>query len=1038
MASPPPAQPSSLATLNPAMIRRPLTLSANTPLSEAIAQMERTQASCILIAEQQKLIGSFTERDLVKWIASGQTTVDVPLSSAMNPEAIALKASEAQDLPTALNFMRQHRLRHLPIVDDSHCPVGLLEWDNLIETLTSDSPHLPDQSAPQLQEKPAKIPGSAERERLLATIALRIRQSLNLEEILNTAVAEVRQLLQTDRVLIYRFLPDWSGEVAVESVSNSQWSILGKDLKNSCFDSVWLEPYKEGRARAISDIYTEKLSPCHVEFLSQFQVIGNLIVPILQRQESNFNPQEISENNGSEQMSSSAEIQTINQPENPVWGLLCAHHCTGPRSWQPEEIDLIEKLANSVALAIQQATLIEQLQTELAARQQAEKALQKSEETLRMALEAANLWTWDWDILNNQITWSNGYEKLFGLASSSFDSTYQTFEICVHPDDRKSIATAIDRALEERQDYHHEFRIIWPDGTLRWIEGKGTYLYDVEGQAVRMLGTVLDISDRKQAEFSLKQAKDELEIRIAERTAQLSETNRLLQGELFERKQAEAERAKLISILEATSDLIATATGDQHICYLNRAARNFFGIEEHDKLENFSIRDAHPDWAYEIIKNQGIPTAIRDGVWVGETAFLSGGGREILMSQLIVAHFSSDGRVKLLSTIARDIRQQKEIEATVREAERRWRSLLENVRLVVVGFDTQGNVEYVNPFFLELVGYTKTEILGKNWVDFFVPPSEKNRVQSDFFNLAEELFPPYYQNPILAKSGEERIIAWNNTLLRNPQGEVIGTMSIGEDITQRQAIERMKDEFVSVVSHELRTPLTSIYGGLNLIASGLIDANSDKGKRVIAIAAESADRLVRLVNDILDLERLQSGKISLVPQVIDGADAIARAAEQMQEMANRAGITLALFPQKIQLKADGDRLLQVLTNLLSNAIKFSPRGSTVWLSVEQMAVGDSRWGGSDRQSILFTVKDQGRGIPADKIETIFERFQQVDASDSRKKGGTGLGLAICRSIVEQQGGQIWVESILNRGSSFYFTLPAMKVEAEIEWQPNEF
>jgi signal transduction histidine kinase len=183
---------------------------------------------------------------------------------------------------------------------------------------------------------------------------------------------------------------------------------------------------------------------------------------------------------------------------------------------------------------------------------------------------------------------------------------------------------------------------------------------------------------------------------------------------------------------------------------------------------------------------------------------------------------------------------------------------------------------------------------------------------------------------------------------------------------------------------------------------------------VIEIVAENADRLVLLVNDILELERLKLGKIKLLPQTCNTADMMGKARDMMQLLANRSGITLSVFPQAIQVHADCDRIIQVLTNLISNAIKFAPKDSTISLTVELQ---------EKFQQVLFKVKDQGRGIPADKLDIIFERFQQVDASDSRKKGGTGLGLAICRSIIEQHKGKIWAESVLEQGSTFCFTLP---------------
>jgi signal transduction histidine kinase len=157
---------------------------------------------------------------------------------------------------------------------------------------------------------------------------------------------------------------------------------------------------------------------------------------------------------------------------------------------------------------------------------------------------------------------------------------------------------------------------------------------------------------------------------------------------------------------------------------------------------------------------------------------------------------------------------------------------------------------------------------------------------------------------------------------------------------------------------------------------------------------------------------MQSGQSTMAKAACDAAELIAQTVEVMQAIAGKAGVTLSVRSQSVRLWADPDRLIQTLTNLLSNAIKFSPPGSRVWLTVEQQA-----------DYVLFQVKDQGRGIPVDKLESIFERFQQVDSSDARKKGGTGLGLAICRSIVQQHGGRIWAESTPGKGSAFFFTLP---------------
>lgn len=238
------------------------------------------------------------------------------------------------------------------------------------------------------------------------------------------------------------------------------------------------------------------------------------------------------------------------------------------------------------------------------------------------------------------------------------------------------------------------------------------------------------------------------------------------------------------------------------------------------------------------------------------------------------------------------------------------------------------------------------------------------------------------------------------------------------DLTRRREVERMKSEFVSVVSHELRTPLTSIHGSLGLLASGLLGPTSEKGQRMLDIAVTNTDRLIRLLNDILDMERLDSGKTEIHRRPCNAGELMRYAADVMRPMAQKHEISLEVRDSVEEIWADPDLLTQCLTNLLSNAIKFSEPGGRV--SMDAL---------SAENEVRFQVADDGRGIPSNKQTSIFERFQQVDASDSRRKGGTGLGLAISRSIIQQHGGRIWVESELGKGSRFFFTVPLPKTES---------
>jgi PAS domain S-box-containing protein len=327
----------------------------------------------------------------------------------------------------------------------------------------------------------------------------------------------------------------------------------------------------------------------------------------------------------------------------------------------------------------------------------------------------------------------------------------------------------------------------------------------------------------------------------------------------------------------------------------------------------------------------------------------------------------------------------------------------------IYGLDAHGYTTFANPAAAAMLGYAPDDLPGRPYEATLLSgeggedsirgallSGELRTVKDATFRRADgRRFPVEFTcTPIVE---EERIA---------------GAVVTFRDVTERREVDRMKDEFISVVSHELRTPLTAIRGSLGLLASGKAGEVPARGQRMLEIAVQNTDRLIRLINDILDIERIESGKVAMEPRPVSAAELAQNAAEVMMPMAERAGVGIYVWAEPVPLVADPDRLLQVLTNLISNAVKFSNPGSTVELTVEPQ--GDDA---------LFRVTDHGRGIPADRLESIFERFQQVDSSDSRQKGGTGLGLAICRTIVSQHGGEIWAESVLGEGSTLAFTLP---------------
>jgi PAS domain S-box-containing protein len=343
--------------------------------------------------------------------------------------------------------------------------------------------------------------------------------------------------------------------------------------------------------------------------------------------------------------------------------------------------------------------------------------------------------------------------------------------------------------------------------------------------------------------------------------------------------------------------------------------------------------------------------------------------------------------------------------------------ILNNATDGILGIGLDNRATFINPAGSRMLGMTLSELQQKSiheaihhshadgtpWPEADCTNTIEVRKGQAFGILDDTFWRP---------DGTSVPVEYSSQPMFDESGEHVGAVVIFRDVTERRAVERLKSEFVSTVSHELRTPLTSIRGALGLLGSGLLGTIGDKGTRMLEIAVSNTDRLVRLINDILDIERIGSGKSELSRGHLDAHAVMVQALEGVLSMADEAGVRLAIVRSFGDLWGDNDRIVQTLTNLLGNAIKFSPPDTTVTVS-----------GAANGSEFVFCVSDQGRGIPEEKLETIFERFSQVDASDSRDKGGSGLGLAICQSIVRAHGGRIWAEKNDPAGSRFQFTIP---------------
>jgi PAS domain S-box-containing protein len=370
----------------------------------------------------------------------------------------------------------------------------------------------------------------------------------------------------------------------------------------------------------------------------------------------------------------------------------------------------------------------------------------------------------------------------------------------------------------------------------------------------------------------------------------------------------------------------------------------------------------------------------------------------------------------IVRTSRKQLLSKRDAERRYAQASRQNRLILEATADGIVGIDADGEVVFFNPSAVRMVRVDPTSGFSPS-VHILKSLAPAHETLMAALTAGDAIEPREFD--LLRGDGTTLPVEISAAPLRNEDGQCCGGVFTIRDATQRRELDAMKSQFVATVSHELRTPLTAIRGALTLLSGGHLGTLVEKGQRLLAIAINNTDRLSRLVNDILDLERIQS-RSSMTLARCNAGELVVNTVDAMRGLAEGNDIRLLASPMDVDIHADGDRVVQVLTNLIGNAIKFAPGGSAINVGVRR----------SEREAV-FHVRDHGRGIPQEKLEMIFGRFQQVDASDAREKGGTGLGLAICRSIVEEHGGNIGVESVPGEGSTFTFTIPLFAAAAEV-------
>jgi PAS domain S-box-containing protein len=811
-----------------------------------------------------------------------------------------------------------------------------------------------------------------EQEQLVLRIAQNIRRSLDLEEILQTTVDSVRQLLETDRVLIFRLQEDGRGTIVVESVGEGWTALLSTTLYDPCLRKTYIEPYRQGLVTTKTDIHDGNINPCHVELLEQLQVRANLVVPIVR--------------------------------EERLWGLLIVHHCSAPRQWQQLEVNLLQQLATQVGIALQQATLYQQAQQEISERRQTAIALHQSEASARQQLaeiEAiyktapVGLCFIDTDLkfvrINEHLAQINGLPVSEHIGRTLRD---------ILPEIAELFEPLYRRAIESGEPiFNLELRgtnVAQPGVARDW----SISLYPQKDTDDRLLGinvTVQEITERKRAEASLRESEE------------------------FKQR-----------MLESSRDCIKVLDLEARLLYMNPGGQCLLEIEDLTPYLNTEWLCFWQDEDRESAK-AAIAAALAGEVGTFQGYFPTAKGTPKWWEVVISPILDAKGQVEQLLCISRDITDRKEAEISLKQSEQRYRYLVESIPQLVWTADANGLILDLNQRWSDYTGLTLIQVQTDGWGQLIHPDDLPNL--QECWKVAQQAQSNYQAEGRMRRyDGIYRWHLHQGIPLKNERGRVVKWFGSATDIhdrveleekrelilkqeqrarTEAESANRIKDEFLAVLSHELRTPLNPILGWIQLLKNPQFERS--RTAEALATIERNAKLQAQLIDDLLDISRIMRGKLTLNSTPVSLSEVILAAIETVRLAAKAKNIQLhlALDSNVGRVFGDAARLQQVVWNLLSNAVKFTSAGGSVTIELSRID--------NDAQ---IQVTDTGKGINPEFLPHVFEYFRQEDGSTSRHFGGLGLGMSIARQIVEIHGGVIWVYSRGERqGATFFIRLP---------------
>lgn len=578
----------------------------------------------------------------------------------------------------------------------------------------------------------------------------------------------------------------------------------------------------------------------------------------------------------------------------------------------------------------------------------------------------------------------------------------------------------MDMALFSRPGVqNYEFCLNSPDGKTQEVIFNKTTFTREDGAAAGIVGVIVDITRQKETERIMTEHAKELEI--------LSQI--IISGNRAE---------NLGTLLENILNSILVSMGfDGGGIYLLNEEKNLAelkyaqGLEGDFKEEIKIIKIDAPPYNTVFINKQPILTDNFPAAFPEKAQkfnFLSFGLIPLFSKDRVIGainivssqrHPFSDFEKRVFQSIGQNLGSaivKMQIEDALKISEEKYRDLIESANSIILRLDAEGRITFFNKFAQKFFGYSEEEISGRKMVGTILPDIESTGQEMEAMIKEIGRLPEKFlssENENIRRSGERVWIAWTNKAILDETGKLSEILCIGNDITERIQLEKLKDGFLSSVSHEIRTPLSIVKEGISLVLERVIGEINEKQNKILAISKENVDRLTRIINSVLDISKIEAGKVVIYKEIVNINNVIKQITATFENKARDKGLVIKtnVEGKEINLAADEDKIIQVFTNLVGNAIKFTEEGTIEISAIDK------------ENEVECAVADTGRGIAEIDMPKLFNKFQQIGREVGPGEKGTGLGLSIVKGIIDLHNGQIRIESRLGQGSKFIFSIP---------------